>query len=71
MTENDLLLLAILAIGVCWINWQVIKGDFFPRNISAHPHHSGKKATNSSPEEKIFSRNIFFESGVKKNSEQL
>jgi hypothetical protein len=51
MTKNDLLLLARVAIGACWINWQVIKGDFFHRNISARSHNSSKKTTNPSPKE--------------------
>lgn len=46
MSKNDLLLLAILAIGACWINWNTIKKDFLNRQSSSPPlpYHSDSVA---------------------------
>jgi hypothetical protein len=52
MTGNDLLLLAILAIGAGWINWNVIKRDLFHHQSSTPASNPKKKSAPSSSVQK-------------------
>lgn len=49
MNANEYLLLGILATGVVWINWNIIKRDFLFRS-SSNPK---KTSTPTKPAEKL------------------
>lgn len=57
MNTNDILLLAILAAGVVWMNWTTIKGDLFrngdaPASYPSDKHLPSVRPTPSREEHK-------------------